>query len=66
MLDDKLVKKGMLEKKYVQIMQNFYKLSRGIMHRQIQEISGKQYDVYLKDAKEFVDRIEKIVERRKL
>jgi len=40
----------------------FYKIMKGITHREIKEISGKEYDAYLKEAEEFVYRMQKFIE----
>ncbi|MBW3002965.1 nucleotidyltransferase domain-containing protein [Candidatus Woesearchaeota archaeon] len=61
MMEEKLVKKKLLEAKYANIMRNFYKLSKMIMHRQIKEITGKQYDQYKRDAKDLVNRMKKFI-----
>ncbi len=64
LLESKMVKHKLLEKKYAETMKKFYNLSRGILHKQIREITGKEYDIYLKEAKAFVDRIEKFVDKK--
>jgi uncharacterized protein (UPF0332 family) len=63
MLQEKLVKEHKLEQKYVDIMKKFYELSRGILHRQIQEVTGTQFDGYYLEAKAFVDRIKEFIEK---
>jgi uncharacterized protein (UPF0332 family)/predicted nucleotidyltransferase len=60
-LDEKLVKKKVLDKKHVKTMRTFYTLSKMILHRKIKDIDGKTYEKYYKDAREFVDAIKKIV-----
>lgn len=62
MLDEKLVKKHLLEKKYTDLMRKFYKIMKGITHREIKEISGKEYDILLKQADQFVERMKKYIE----
>lgn len=64
LLDEKMVRKKLLERKYVEIMKKFYKLSRGIMHKQVREIAGKEYDGLLKEAQDFVNRMEVFVEKK--
>lgn len=64
LLDEKLVEKGLLEKKYVTIMRNFYNLGKMIVHKEITEISGSEYDKYKKEADEFVERMKGIVENK--
>ena len=65
MLYEKLVKNKLLENKYVNTMNQFYDLSRKIIHREIKEIKGKDYDKYLKDAEEFVERIRDLILKKK-
>lgn len=62
LLEDKLVKKKLLEKKYVATMRNFYKLMKMITHREIKEIKGREYDEYFKAAEEFVNRMREFIE----
>jgi predicted nucleotidyltransferase/uncharacterized protein (UPF0332 family) len=62
LLENKLVKKKLLEKKYVSIMRHFYTLMKGITHREIKEITGKQYDEYFKAANDFVKRMREFIE----
>jgi predicted nucleotidyltransferase/uncharacterized protein (UPF0332 family) len=63
MLDEKLVKKKHLEKKYSTIMREFYKLSKRIAHREIKEIRGSDYERYLNQANDFVERMKRFVEK---
>ena len=55
----------LLKKKFADTMRRFYHLSRIILHGQISEISGKQFDDYFKEAEEFVNEIQKFIEERK-
>ena len=65
MLEEKMVRKGLLKQKYADTMRRFYHLSRTILHGQIAEVSGSQFDEYFKHAKEFVDEMQKFLEGRK-
>lgn len=65
MLEEKLVKRKILEAKYAKTMQTMYTLSKLILHRKIKDIDGKTYERYYKDAHDFVDAIRKIVEAQK-
>jgi predicted nucleotidyltransferase/uncharacterized protein (UPF0332 family) len=64
MLEEKLVRTKHLEKKYADIMRKFYTLQKQILYRQVKEISGKQYDIYLAQAQDFVDRMNKFIEKK--
>ncbi|MEM4366234.1 MAG: nucleotidyltransferase domain-containing protein [Candidatus Woesearchaeota archaeon] len=63
MIYEKLVKKGIVSKRYAEIMANFYKLQKQITHRELKEISGNDYARYLKDAEDFIATMRGIVEK---
>ncbi|MEM2121547.1 MAG: nucleotidyltransferase domain-containing protein [Candidatus Woesearchaeota archaeon] len=65
MMDEVLVKNKLLEKKYVEIMKKFYELSKKIIYRDLKSISGKEFDTYYKEAKDFVERMHKIVNSKR-
>ena len=62
LLEQKLVRKGLLEQKYVTTMRHFYKLMKMITHREVKEIKGEEYDRYYKHAEEFVRRMREFIE----
>ncbi len=64
MMEEHMVKKGYIEKKYANTMRKFYDLSRKINHREINNISGKDYDSYHKEASDFVKKIHNFIEER--
>lgn len=64
LMEEKLVKPNLLNKRYVSIMRNFYKLSRMIIHREIREIKGEEYDRYIADATDFVETMRKLILRK--
>lgn len=61
-MEHKMVRKKLLEHKYVSIMRNFYKLMKMITHREIKEITGQEYDRNFKIAEDFVKRMRKFIE----
>lgn len=65
MLEQKMVNKGLLKEKYADIMRRFYHVSRIVLHGQITEIRGAQFDEYFKEAEEFVDEMQRFIEGRK-
>ncbi|RLE38803.1 hypothetical protein DRJ17_02950 [Candidatus Woesearchaeota archaeon] len=65
LLNEKLVRKKLLGKKYVDVVREFYKISKMIVYREVHDISGREYDRYRKAAEEFVDRMADFVEGRK-
>lgn len=64
MLDEKLVKKGLLRKQHSYTMRNFYALGKSIMHGELLQVSGDQYDVYYKEAHDFVMDMKTFIEKR--
>lgn len=60
---EKLVKPKLIPAKYDKVMDKFYKLSKGIIHRQISTITGKQYDAYLKEAEDFIHVMRTLVKK---
>lgn len=66
MIEVRMVKLGLVSKKQAQTMQFFYDLNKRILHRQIQFVLGRDFDLYRKQAEEFVNEMRKIVERKDL
>lgn len=62
-LEKRFVKTGLLDRKYVITMRNFYHLSKMITHRELKEITGDQYDMYYKEASEFVEHMRIFIEK---
>lgn len=63
MLEKVFVRHKLLEQRYVEIMHKFYKISKMITHREIREIKGQEFEVYYKEAEDFVKRMRRLVER---
>ncbi len=64
MIHEKLVKKKLVSKRAADIMDFFYTLSKRITHREIQKVTGKQYDQYKEEAEDFVKEMRKVIEGR--
>lgn len=64
LLENTYVKKKILEKKYVETMRMFYQLMKQITHREVQFVSGQDYEMYYREADAFVKRMKKLIERR--
>lgn len=63
MIEEKLVKQQkVLESKYVETMRKFYKIMKGITHREIKEIKGSEYEKLYIEADRFVDRMQDFIE----
>lgn len=65
LMETTLIKNKHVSKKSAETMRTFYKLFKGIVHRDIKDVSGKEYDLYRKQAEEFVDEIKKYIEKKK-
>ena len=63
LLERVYVKAKLLDSKYVDTMRKFYKLSKIITHREIQEIKGAEFEKYYLEADEFVKVMRKLIER---
>lgn len=63
LLEKRLVKDYNIEQKYAETMRKFYKIMKGITHREIKEISGEQYDSYLREAESFVNKMQQFIEK---
>jgi predicted nucleotidyltransferase len=60
----KLVKPGLVNKRYANTMKFFYGLSKAITHREIRDIPGKKYDEYKLLADDFVRTMKRVIEAR--
>lgn len=65
MVENKLIKTGLIDKKYSKTMRHFYDLSKKIEYREIKEISGKEYDRLFKEADEYISRFRQFIEEYK-
>ena len=61
MLQEHLVEKGLLPKKYAATMKKFYDLQKDITHRRIISVEGKDFDKLKQEAEDMVAALEKIV-----
>lgn len=64
LMDEKLVKPGLLEKKHLHTMRMFYNLGKAIMHGQVHDMTGDQFDGYYREAYDFVMAIKKFVNKK--
>ena len=63
MLEKVYVRKKLLDKKHVATMRKFYKLSKNITHRQIEEVGGIEYEKLYREADTFVQVMRRLVEK---
>lgn len=61
LIKEHLVSKKLVHKKCIGIMKELYDVSKKIMHRDIKEMKGKEYDRMQKDAKFLVDELKKVI-----
>ncbi|MFH1332585.1 MAG: hypothetical protein ABIH63_04870 [archaeon] len=64
MLQDRMVKRGLLKRRYVNIMRENYNIMKQIVHREVRDVDGKEYDEYRKKTVEFVNEMRKFIEKR--
>ena len=64
MLEQKMVRKGLLKRRYADIMRENYNTMKQIIHRQVREVDGKEYDEYRKKTINFVNEMRKFIEKR--
>ncbi len=64
MLEKKMVKKGLLNRKYAKIMRENYNVFKQIIHRQVRDIEGKEYDQFREKTIDFVNEMRKFIEKK--
>ena len=62
-LRERLVKPGHLKARYASTMQEIYIISRKILHNELREVSGKDYDHYKQEAEEFIKVMKRFIEK---
>jgi len=65
LLNERLAGKH-IKRKYSQTVQRLYKIYKGITHRDIKEISGKDYDTLKEMTEEFVEAMKKLLEKKEI
>lgn len=61
LMEEHLVKRGLLDKKYVRVLRKFYMLAKDIGHHQLTKVSGADVDKYILEANDFVKRMKFII-----
>ena len=64
MIEKKLVARKILPKKYSQTMKYFYELSKKIQHREIDHVTGLEYDRYAMLANEYIAKMRELIEKQ--
>jgi predicted nucleotidyltransferase len=65
LVNEKLIKTGLIEKKYSATAKKFYELSKKIEYREIKEIKGIDFDRYYSEAEDYINRMRKFIEEYK-
>lgn len=65
LIDKDLIEKGLTTKKFSNIMRLMYKMFKQIVHKEISNVPGIEYDKLKKQADEFVKEMKKIIERKR-
>ena len=63
LIESKLLPKNILERKHIEVIDEFFSLSKLITHNKINYISGKDFDEYYKKAYSFVSDVKKELEK---
>lgn len=63
MINDVLISKGLIDKKYSNVPKIFYELVKKIERREISFISGKEFDDYYKKAQDYVIAIDQFISK---
>ncbi len=64
LLENMLVARGLLDKKYVKTMRKFYDLQKKIVHREIADFNGKEFESLYAEAQDFVSTMKVFIESR--
>ncbi|MBU4501537.1 MAG: hypothetical protein KKA79_03020 [Nanoarchaeota archaeon] len=64
LLETKMVKKGIIKKVHADIMRNNYIVFKKIIHRDIKEVSGADYDKFKKNTEIFVNEMKKFLDKK--
>ena len=62
--DRRLIQTGKIKRKYKDVLQELYLLSKKITYREKKELTGREYDRYKEMAEDFVKEIKKYLERK--
>lgn len=65
LMEERLVKEKLLDKKYATTVRHFYNLSKMILHREIKEINGDEFEKYHKEAEDFVNKMKEFLDKKK-
>lgn len=64
LMEKNMLSKNIVNKRDIDVVKEFYKIQKMITYREIKEISGEQYDIYYKEAYDFVEKIKAFLEKK--
>ena len=64
LLEEKLIKPNHIHKKYAATVTKLYELQKRITYRELREIRGEHLDSLMKEAQEFVEKIDELINKR--
>ncbi|MFH1850557.1 MAG: nucleotidyltransferase domain-containing protein [archaeon] len=64
LIEERMVKTKIIHKKYATTMRNFFKISKMILHREVKEISGEEFDRYYVEAHDFVKVMQTFIQKK--
>ncbi|MBN2567386.1 nucleotidyltransferase domain-containing protein [Candidatus Woesearchaeota archaeon] len=64
MIDERMVKAGIVKPKYAAVMRKFYRLSKEILHKERHEVSGREFDTLYQEADGFVREMRRVIYER--
>jgi len=63
LFNEKVVKVGFIDKESVNTIRKFYRLAKMIQHGELREIKGDEFDVYYREASDFVDKCHEFINK---
>ncbi|MFP4112360.1 MAG: nucleotidyltransferase domain-containing protein [Candidatus Woesearchaeota archaeon] len=63
-MQDKLLPEKIIKRKHIDTVQEFFTLSKKILHREIKDMPGKQFDEYYHKAYEFINDMKEILSKK--
>lgn len=64
LLQEKLIRPNHMHRKYAATVNKFYVLQKRIMHREIREMKGAEFDALFTEAQEFVEKVDELINKR--
>ncbi len=65
LMQEKMVKPGLINKKHAHIPEKFYRLSKAILNREKKDVHGKEYEELYTEACDFVEHMRLFIEKHR-